>query len=181
MPDKFNPNDYMLNLKGKDYLPVAARVAWFRESCPIQDGWRIETEVIAGGREAKFATYRATIIHPSGTPVATAIKTEDVQGFADFEEKAETGSIGRALALCGFGTIVSLELDEGSERLADGPVARQGGQQRPPAGQQRPPAPGSAAKPPAADGPPAPEAPSPAGAKPADAPARATNPSPAGA
>ncbi len=36
-------------------------------------------------------------------------------------EKSETGAIGRALALCGFGTQFTPELDEG-ERLADSPL-----------------------------------------------------------
>lgn len=120
----FDPQRYMLKLKGKDYLPVAARVAWFREQHPIASGWGIHTEPIAGGREAGCATYRASIVDPEGRVVATATKTEDKAGFADYEEKAETGAIGRALALCGFGTLFALELEEGEEPIADSPVER---------------------------------------------------------
>lgn len=47
---------------------------------------------------------------------------ETLEGFGDFIEKAETGAIGRALALVGFGTqFCADELDEGP-RLADSPA-----------------------------------------------------------
>ena len=29
--DKFDPNEHLVDLKGKKYLPVAPRVAWFRQ------------------------------------------------------------------------------------------------------------------------------------------------------
>lgn len=116
----FDPTAHLIHLKGKPYLPAQARVLWFRDECPITDGWGIRTERIAGGREEKYSTYKATITDAEGRVLATATKTEDVQGFADWDEKAETGSIGRALALCGYGTQFATELDEG-DRVVDSP------------------------------------------------------------
>jgi hypothetical protein len=43
---------------------------------------------------------------------ATALKREDLSHFPDFLEKAETGSIGRALGMLGFGTQFAPEFDE---------------------------------------------------------------------
>jgi hypothetical protein len=115
----FDPNAYMMKLKGKDYLPVAPRIAWMRSEHPE---WGIVTEEIAVTEN--YARFRTSIFNDEGRVVATATKCEDVKGFADFVEKAETGSVGRALALCGYGTLQCLEMEEGA-RLADSPVTRQ--------------------------------------------------------
>jgi hypothetical protein len=53
--------------------------------------------------------------------IATSHKHESAAGFGDYREKAETGAIGRALALCGYGTQFAPEFDE-EERLADSPM-----------------------------------------------------------
>ena len=44
-------------------------------------------------------------------------------GFPDYIEKAETGAIGRALAMCGYGTLQAPEFDE-QDRLADAPIEK---------------------------------------------------------
>lgn len=106
----------LMNLKGKDYLQVAHRLVWCREEHPE---WAIETEFVSLTNTGALA--KATIREQSGRVLATAHKRETSQGFADFEEKAETGAIGRALALCGYGTQFTEDLDEG-DRLADSPV-----------------------------------------------------------
>lgn len=106
----------LLNLKGKDYLQVAHRLVWFREKHP---DWSIETTMQSTGDT--YALFNAVIKNESGRIIATAHKREDAKHFPDFIEKAETGSIGRALALCGFGTQFEPELDEGN-RLADAPI-----------------------------------------------------------
>jgi hypothetical protein len=62
--------------------------------------------------------------------MATATKMENVRGFPDYLEKAETGSVGRALAYCGFGTQFAPELEEES-RFADAPYASSGNRPRP--------------------------------------------------
>lgn len=107
-----------LDLRGKPYLQVAHRLVWFREEHP---DWAIETEITR--LENNAALSRATIKDATGRIVATGHKYEDTKGFGDFIEKAETGSIGRALALCGYGTQFAPEFDE-EDRIVDSPIAR---------------------------------------------------------
>jgi hypothetical protein len=131
----FDPNKYMLKLpKTKkiigdngqvrwektetDYLPVAARIAWFRREHPL---WSIITEVEQLANKA--VVMKATIKDMLGSVIATARKKETEVGFPDYIEKAETGAIGRALAMCGYGTLQAPEFDE-QERLADAPVEK---------------------------------------------------------
>ena len=107
----------ILNLKGKDYLQVMHRIVWFREEHP---DWTIETEFLT--ITDKMSVAKATIKNAEGRIMATSHKREDATGFADHSEKAETGAIGRALALCSYGTqFTAHELDEGN-RLADSPA-----------------------------------------------------------
>ncbi len=104
---------------GKLYLPAAYRIVWFRDECP---DWGVTTEITEGGQEAGFATAKATIYNPEGRIIATGHKTETRQDFpAGWVEKAETGAVARALALVGFGTQFSPELDE--EAYSDSPVS----------------------------------------------------------
>ncbi len=131
----FDPNKYMLKLpKNKkvrlsngqvkwekvetDYLPVAPRIAWFRKDHP---DWSIITKAIKSAKKA--VVMKAIIKDETGKIIATARKKETESGFSDYIEKAETGAVGRALAMCGYGTLQAPEFDEG-ERLADAPVAR---------------------------------------------------------
>jgi hypothetical protein len=110
---------------GRTYLPVSARIVWFREEHP---DWGIETEAVEINHEKQYAIFRARICDGDGKLMATGTKKEDVKGFGDYIEKAETGSVGRALALCGFGTQFSPELDEsGGGRFADSPQPMGGG------------------------------------------------------
>jgi len=115
----FNPNDYLVNIKGKKYLPVAARIAWMRIEHP---DWKIKTKIVEWDKEKKWAVMRATILTGSGLLLSTAIKSESIQGFSDYLEKAETGAIGRALAMCGYGTLQAPEFDEGLARIVDAPT-----------------------------------------------------------
>lgn len=119
----FNPRDHFLNLKGKQYLPVAARIAWFREDHP---DWSIVTKSVPELSGADYCTFHAQICDRNHIVIATAHKTEHEKHFADYREKAETGAIGRALALCGYGTLFAQELEEpvvnGTEmRIVDAP------------------------------------------------------------
>ncbi len=124
----FDPKAHLMQLKGKDYLEVKWRLMWFREQHPAASGWGIRT--VCEEVTEDSARYRAQIVSPEGVIVAEGTKTETKRGFADFVEKAETGAIGRALALCGYGTqFCGDELDEG-ERIVDSPVAVP--QRRPP-------------------------------------------------
>lgn len=117
----FDPRDYLIKVQGgKEYLPVAGRLVWFREDHP---DWGIITEVFAYEHADNYAICRATIMNAEGKVMAQATKKEDSRGFGDFLEKAETGAVGRALAMCGYGTQFTDDLDEG-DRLADSPHAR---------------------------------------------------------
>ena len=100
----FDPNKYMLKLpKTKkvigdngmvkwektetDYLPVAARIAWFRKDHPY---WSIITEVEQLANKA--IVMKAIIKDVTGQIIATARKRETEIGFPDYIEK----EIGRA-------------------------------------------------------------------------------------
>ena len=99
-----------------NYLPVAARIAWFRKDHPH---WAIITEIEQLADKA--VVMKATIKDNFGNVIATARKKETQAGFPDYIEKAETGAVGRALAMCGYGTLQAPEFDE-QDRLADAPV-----------------------------------------------------------
>ena len=109
---------HMLKLQGKDYLPVAPRVVLFRAEHP-DHSILTETRTVA-----EDVYVFAAITNEKGFTLATAHKRvrKDARGPAGQWplETAETGAIGRALALCGYGTL-SGDLDEGDE-LADAPV-----------------------------------------------------------
>uniref|UniRef100_A0A832I375 Uncharacterized protein n=1 Tax=Eiseniibacteriota bacterium TaxID=2212470 RepID=A0A832I375_UNCEI len=105
-------------VKKNPYLQVAHRLVWFREEHPA---WGIETEFLTMEDTGKRAICVARIKDENGRLIATATKQETPTDFPDYIEKAETGAIGRALALCGYGTQYAPELDEG-ERLADSPI-----------------------------------------------------------
>lgn len=110
-------SDHLTDLKGKAYLPVAPRVAYFREQHPL---WAICPEVVIVDGEPRMV--RATIIDDNGRIVAVAHKT--VTAFAGGAvEKAETGAVGRALSFCGIGTLDALDLDEGDD-IAESPQPR---------------------------------------------------------
>ena len=101
-----------------DYLPVAARIAWFRREHP---DWGIITKIVQLANKA--VVMKAIIKDASGRIIATARKKETEIGFPDYIEKAETGAVGRALAMCVYGTLQAPEFDE-QERLADAPVEK---------------------------------------------------------
>jgi hypothetical protein len=78
-----------------------------------------------GTGKDEYAIFRAEVYVETAkgmNMVSSAHKKETRGGFDDFIEKAETGAIGRALALAGFGTqFLADELEEG-DRLADAPT-----------------------------------------------------------
>lgn len=120
---RFDPAPYLIRVQGgRMYLPVAARLIWFRMEKP---DWGIVTSPIEINMEKRYAIFSATIYNAEGKIMATATKMENVQGFADWAEKCETGAVGRALAFCGYGTQHASELDE-ADRFADAPQERGG-------------------------------------------------------
>ncbi len=115
----FNVRRYLIRVRGgQQYLPVSARLVWFREEHP---DWSIETQPLHLDFENGIAVFQATVKDASGRVIANATKVETRSDFADFVEKAETGSVGRALAMCGYGTQFAPELSEGD--VASGHIA----------------------------------------------------------
>lgn len=122
----FNVKDHLISLKGKQYLPVAGRLVWFREDHP---DWSITTEPVMIDTEKGYAIFKAIVTNAEGKALGSGTKMETARDFSDFVEKAETGSIGRALAVCGYGTQFAPELEEG-ERIVDTPQPMTGTPQR---------------------------------------------------
>jgi hypothetical protein len=143
----FNPSEHLMLLKSregsKDYLPVQWRLVWFRSLCPqgtidteeveVDLDREMEEEVYVWNNEKRrsekvvkrakgYARFKATITDGKGGR-ATGTKSECAASFPDYIEKAETGSIGRALAALGYGTQFAPELDE-AHRIVDSPVER---------------------------------------------------------
>jgi len=106
---RYDPNEHLIKVRGnQDYLPVAQRLVWFRE---VHPDWSIETRPVVLDVEKGMAIFEATIRDATGRILARATKMENIQEFADFVEKAETGAVGRALAMCGFGTQFAPEFE----------------------------------------------------------------------
>ena len=148
----FDPDKHLLKLpQGKtkdgqmryaDYLEVKWRLVWFREECPTGV---IDTEMIrldldretqevgrqwdqatksykeVTKRANGFVMFRAFVTDGKGGS-ATATKSEKAASFPDFIEKCESGAVGRALAMLGYGTqFTGDELAE-RHRIVDSPV-----------------------------------------------------------
>lgn len=111
----------LVNLKGKDYLQVAHRLVWFNEA---EERFRINTDFLLVTDDQTVARAQVTVFNKEGVEIksTTATKRETKKDFPDHTEKAETGAVGRALALLGYGTQFAIsDLDEGP-RLADAPL-----------------------------------------------------------
>jgi hypothetical protein len=78
--------------------------------------WSILTESVQVAEKA--VAIKAVIKDAQERVIATAHKKETEIGFPDYIEKAETGAVGRALAMCGYGTLQASEFDEG-EKITD--------------------------------------------------------------
>lgn len=112
----------LMNLKGKPYMQVAQRLVWFTEEA---ESYSIGTSFPLLTTDETVAHVVVSVYDKDGKTIktASATKREDKKSFADHTEKAETGAIGRALAMLGFGTQFAIaDLEEG-DRLADAPVA----------------------------------------------------------
>lgn len=132
----YDPNDHLINLKGKEYLNVQNRMLWFiRDQRAFivaglaQMPYVIRTELVELDREAGYAHYKTYVRDVLGNE-ATMYGSESARDFGDYAEKASTKSLGRALLALGYGTAFAPEMDEG-ERVVDSPVdnKRGGGRQ----------------------------------------------------
>ena len=95
---------------GRTYLPVSARIVWFRQEHP---DWSIETEAVEINHEQQYAIFRARICDGDGKLMATGTKKEDVKGFGDYIEKAECVPLDtRILTAEGWKTHDELRLGE---------------------------------------------------------------------
>ncbi len=142
----FNPSEHLIQLKSrdgsKDYLPVQWRLVWFREQCPlgtidteemeVDTEREVEAEAFVWNNEKRksekiikrakgYARYKAIVTDGKGGR-ATGTKSENAANFADYVEKAETGSIGRALAALGYGTQFTGDEFNEAHRIVDAPV-----------------------------------------------------------
>lgn len=118
----FNAKDHLMQLQGKDYLPVAWRIVWFRE---VNPSGSIATELIAADTTI---IVRAVVSTEAGI-LSTGYGTAPAAGKGSWTgraiEKAETAAIGRALAHAGYGTQFTDD-DEG-DSLADSPITPKNG------------------------------------------------------
>lgn len=89
---KFQPKAHMMRVQGgREYLPVSARLIWFREEHP---DWGIVTNPIEinmnpDGNRPPYAIFSAQIFNAEGRLMATGTKMEDLRGFGEWLEKAE--------------------------------------------------------------------------------------------
>ena len=147
----FNAEKHLMELQGKAYLEVKWRLVWFRQECPngtidteevlVDLDREVEAEVPTGNwipnpnrpgkkmpekmvkRALGYARFRAVVNDGKGGR-ATATKSENAASFPDYIEKAETGAVGRALAMLGYGTqFTGDELSE-EHRIVDAPIER---------------------------------------------------------
>lgn len=108
----------ILLLRGKRYMEVAQRLVWFNHE---KDTWIIETEVEAESKD--FVRFKAIIKNPEGKVMRVARKSKIIKDIKDYES-CETGAIGRALALMGYGTQFAVDdISEGDD-LSDAPVVK---------------------------------------------------------
>lgn len=151
---EFNPNEHLLRIQGKDYLPVRWRLVWFHQETGPRAGYvTVELEYDRQNGFAKYftiawdgkdETWRHVKMNGIEVDVcgrvATGEGSETRADFNDYAEKAATKALGRALAGLSFGTQFSTEMDE-KQRVADSPVERrpmQQPQQQRPAPTQKP-------------------------------------------
>jgi hypothetical protein len=127
-PD-YDPNNHLMQLKGRDYLNVQNRLLWFirDQRAFISSGlarvpYVIQTELVEMDREVGFAHFKTFVRDVLGNE-STMYGSESARDFGDFAEKASTKSLGRALLALGYGTAFAPEMDEG-ERVVDAPVER---------------------------------------------------------
>lgn len=123
---EFNPQEHLTITDGRAYLPVAARLQWFREQYP---NGRIETTLAHAGPEGAVVQATVTAITADGAVEGSG----SGHGFAPWQytyppvETAETKAIGRALGSLGFGTQFAGSDFDDAHALADSPLTPPGG------------------------------------------------------
>lgn len=129
----FCPYDHFVKIRDKsgqlkEYLPYAARLAWFRAARPKGE---IKTEIVEHDRQEGFVLIKAYVDDGDGVH-AEAYGSCTKAGFdRGYIEKAETKAKNRAIADLGYGTLAAQELieDDQDGEVSDTPLAPR----RPPA------------------------------------------------
>jgi hypothetical protein len=127
----FDPNEHMTTIKGQPYLTVQKRLIWFMRDQRYLIAERrathpfvIRTELVEIQRDGDgkpiWAHFKTFVRDALGNE-ATMYGSESIKDFPDCTEKASTKSLGRALAVMGYGTQYAPEIDEG-DRLVDAPL-----------------------------------------------------------
>lgn len=127
LAEDWDPNKNLMNWKGKSYLNVQNRMIWFiRDQRELimrglaTASYAINTELVEMDRDAGWAHFKTYVRDVLGNE-ATMYGSEAMRDFPDYAEKASTKSLGRALAMLGYGTQFAPEMDEG-ERIVDSPT-----------------------------------------------------------
>ena len=138
----FNPADHFIKIKAKDgtmreYLPYAARLAWFRARRPKG---KIDPNIVEHDREAGFILFEVVIDDMEGGYAKAYGSCTRAAFPGGHIEKAETKAKGRALADLGYGTLAAQELEEWAEEngFADAPLERTNGRQQDSKAEQQP-------------------------------------------
>ena len=98
-----------VDIKGKAYVPVNARITYFRTHEEFK-GWSLESEIIE--LTATSVTIRAIVKNAEGRIIATGLAQEEKgNGYINktsFVENCDTSSWGRALSNLGIGIETSI-------------------------------------------------------------------------
>jgi hypothetical protein len=91
------------NIKGKEYVMVADKLAFFRNN-EQYNGWSIETEFV--DLTPDHCTIKAFVKDQNGRTIATGhaheIQASSMINKTSYVENCETSAIGRALTICGI-------------------------------------------------------------------------------
>lgn len=91
-----------INIRGSQYATVSARLAAFREDHP---DWSILTDIQY--RDPEEVVFVCRIQNDKGTTLATGtaheVRTSTGVNQSSYVENCETSSVGRALAILGYG------------------------------------------------------------------------------
>lgn len=100
---------------------------------------RIDTEIVRLADDHAIIAASISVPGPGGTYIklADAMKREDAKHFQDYLEKCQTAAVGRALALCGYGSQFAPEVDE-DDHIVDSPSDRPASPPRPAVNKEAP-------------------------------------------
>lgn len=118
-----------LDVKGKNYSPVAGRIQAFRSICPEGS---ITTEIVA--LEDGVVTMKTTVTDETGRILATGFAQEKESSSyinkTSYIENAETSAVGRALGMLGIGSEESIASAEELANAVNNQHTQKGGKNR---------------------------------------------------